>query len=216
MDMQKLKERIEALSHKFLGTQMKAEKADPLGFTPDLELIAAFRLLAHAEIETFLEERAKAGLAHAKRSSGKYGDRLCILMSLAGNLNRRADLTKIQKQEDFFVLRDSLVQAAEKSISENNGIKRDSFLSLNLYSGNSNIGIDETLLSELDSFGSSRGDVAHKPIGRVATIQAPSDENEAALRLLRLLEQYCKPVRTSRSPITLMRQRRRLQKVTKR
>ena len=57
-----LSSRIEALRDKFVRDQLTAESADPAGFTPDPDRLAAFRLLTHAEFEDFLEAKAREGL----------------------------------------------------------------------------------------------------------------------------------------------------------
>ena len=43
--------------------QVAAQRADPLGYVADADALAAFRLLAHAEFEEYLERKATDGLA---------------------------------------------------------------------------------------------------------------------------------------------------------
>jgi len=53
-----LSNRLNELSLKFIEDQAAAEIADMAAFQPDLDRLAAFRLLIHAEIEDFLEAKA--------------------------------------------------------------------------------------------------------------------------------------------------------------
>ena len=52
-----LQDRIANLTQKFVADQVAAEKSDPLTFAPDLDFLAAYRLLVHAELEDFLEAK---------------------------------------------------------------------------------------------------------------------------------------------------------------
>ena len=58
-----LQRRIDELSQKFIDDQVEAERLDPTTFQPDLDRLAAYRLLVHAELEDFLEAKAKERLA---------------------------------------------------------------------------------------------------------------------------------------------------------
>lgn len=85
----------------------------------------------------------------------------------------------------------SLIATAEQKIIDNNGIKTRSFLMLCILFGVMPDDVDQTLLSTLDSYGSNRGDVAHRSISRVRTIQAPTDEKSSAITILQLLKSLC-------------------------
>ena len=64
-----LEKRLKELSAKFVDDQIAEENADPLTFTPDTDRLAAFRLLAHAEFEDFLEQKAQEGLSEIAQAS---------------------------------------------------------------------------------------------------------------------------------------------------
>jgi hypothetical protein len=49
-----LQTRLNDLCIKFLDVEISSELENPATFAPDLDKLAAFRLLIHAEVETFL------------------------------------------------------------------------------------------------------------------------------------------------------------------
>ena len=83
-----LSERVAALFGKFASDQVADETANPLTFQPDLDRLAAFKLLVHAEIEDFLEAKAKENLvALAASVSGpawvrRFPELLCLAIEL--------------------------------------------------------------------------------------------------------------------------------------
>jgi hypothetical protein len=59
-----LETRVKALKKKFVQDQVKLENKNPTEFIADLDRLAAFRLLVHAEFEEYLENKAREGLNH--------------------------------------------------------------------------------------------------------------------------------------------------------
>ena len=57
-----LQRRVDELGRKFVNDQAAAELASPTMFVPDLDQLAAYRLLVHAKLEDFLEAKAKEGI----------------------------------------------------------------------------------------------------------------------------------------------------------
>src|SRR3990167_1522602 len=80
-----LQDRLAELSTKFVADQAAAENADPATFQPDLDRLAAFRLLIHAEIEDFLEVKAKENIAaiYARLNSASWMRQSPELLPLA-------------------------------------------------------------------------------------------------------------------------------------
>lgn len=184
-----LRARISALKSKFVDAQLATERADPLTFTPDIDNLAAFRLLAHAEFEDYLETKARDGLVEIELAfrGGQNTVRqnlnvLVIAMSLSRPL--RFEL------HDWSTEVNELIRAAREWIGKNNGIKDASFTMLSVFSGKMPDEVDGALSASLSTYGSSRGDVAHRSATRVATIQAPSVEAQAVEDLVKGLDSY--------------------------
>lgn len=187
--MPALRARIRTLQAKYVDPQLAAERANPLTFMPDVDNLAAFRLLAHAEFEEYLERKARDGLASidAAFRSGQNTVRqnisvLVIAMSLSKQL--RFELTYWSADVT------DLLRSARDWIGKNNGIKDASFTMLSVFSGKMPDEVDSALSASLSTYGVSRGDVAHKSATRVTTIQSPSIEVQAVENLIAGLESY--------------------------
>jgi hypothetical protein len=190
---QHLETRISILVQTFLADQIQSERLDPTGFTPNPERLAAFRLLAHAEFEEFIENKAKEGLSRLKALAASTGFRIRDmhqLLAIAHFLHFDVGLVSPFDHTSYISKSQTLIKKAEKEISDNNGIKRHSFLLLCIFFGVMPDEVDQTLLSTLDSYGSNRGDVAHKSISRIRSIQAPSDEKINATTIVNLLKTF--------------------------
>ena len=187
--MPALKARIVALRAKFVDAQLATERADPLGFSPDTDGLAAFRLLAHAEFEDYLETKARDGLttmeAGFRGGASTIRQNLSVLV-IALVLPRQVRFELAHWTTDVI----DLINAAREWIGKNNGIKDVSFTMLSIFSGKMPDEVDGALSASLSSYGTSRGDVAHKSATRVATIQAPSSEAQAVDDLVTALDSY--------------------------
>lgn len=187
--MPALRGRIGVLRAKFVDAQLATERADPLAFVPDIDNLVAFRLLAHAEFEDYLETKARDGLASMEAAfrSGQNTVRqnlnaLVIAMSLAKPLRFEPPNWPTDVAE--------LLRAAREWIGKNNGIKDASFTMLSVFCGKMPDEVDGALSASLSTYGTSRGDVAHKSATRVTTIQAPSAEAQAVEDLITALDGY--------------------------
>lgn len=187
-----LKERLVELSQKFLDDQIANESADPIGFQPDLDRLAAFRLLMHAEIEDFLERKAKENLSAI--SSTMLAEKSLIafpeLFSIAAALKRPFENRDIFDLAIFKSEVTALINSAKLVIAENNGIKEKSFNTLSVLAGKSIDQIDSTLSASLNSYGKDRGEVAHQSAVRANSINAPSAELGSAQNLVTELGNY--------------------------
>lgn len=184
-----LRTRIAALRAKFVDAQLATERADPLTFTPDIDNLAAFRLLAHAEFEEYLETKARDGLHDIevafRRGQNTVRQNLNVLV-IAISLSRQLRFELPDWSTDVT----ELLRAAREWIAKNNGIKDASFTMLSVFSGKMPDEVDGALSASLSTYGSSRGDVAHRSATRVATIQAPSVEAKAVDDLVDGLDLY--------------------------
>lgn len=189
-----LETRLTDLRVKFLDDQINAEIADLATFSPDLDSIAAFRLLMHAEIEDFLERKAKENLdkinlqltASTTGSSRLFPE----LFYIAAVVKRPLDLTHTF---DMVALKNhisSMIGTARGIVKDNNGIKEGAFNTLSVFAGKTADEIDSTLSASLNSYGKIRGDVAHQSTRHSSTINAPSIEFSSAKYLVEGLASY--------------------------
>lgn len=188
-----LQERITLLSAKFVDDQIISETTNPSEFIPDVERLAAFRLLVHAEIEDYIEKKARNWLNVLKNHIGNKSynvksviDLYVVAMFLESPLSFKIPF-------DINMFTDELQQIlnhANKVIDGNNGIKLESFLKLSILCGKHIDEIDYAIATLLSEYGRKRGDVAHKSTSRVTNIQAPSAELSTAKNILSALKNY--------------------------
>jgi hypothetical protein len=145
----------------------------------ELDQIRAFRLLAHAEIEAFLEDRAKSIMSkyfinwkNKNRASIVIMNLLCFSKVDKANSGNRTTPTVIHEAYLDF----------EKIIENNKGVKEHNLNAMYLPIGYK---VDQTLLNTLNSFGKDRGNVAHTsaktqqpidPVSEVSTINLIMNE----------------------------------------
>lgn len=188
-----LESRISDLKIKFLKSQLDEELVDPVTFTPDVEMIAAFKLLAHAEIEDYIEKKARKWIASKELliDSGSYNiAQVLDLYPLLQLLKKEIPLdVPFDKNKCSTVLKAAFKDAREQ-IKENNGIKSESFTRLSLMCGKLIDEIDSSISVLLTQYGKARGDVAHVSTARAENIQAPSVEARQVEQILLGLKTY--------------------------
>ncbi|MCA0300073.1 MAG: hypothetical protein LCH68_13870 [Proteobacteria bacterium] len=181
-----LSSRHAELCAKFLDSEVSAELADPAGFSPDLDKLAAFRLLFHAEIETFLEAKAVERLSIIKSDidSGVWHRANPCVLSLYLLVKNFIQKDGALSDDDLKAHFLSVLGSARSRVKESNGIKSDAFTFLSVAAGKTLDEIDLTLLSALNSYGKHRGDVAHSSAIRVRSLVAPSSERKTSFELV--------------------------------
>lgn len=191
-----LKDRLAELSQKFLKDQIASESADPIGFQPDFDRLAAFRLLMHAEIEDFLERKAKENLSAISSTLAEEKSLIAYpeLFSIAAALKRSFGNSDIFDLAIFKGEVAALINCARKVVAENNGIKENSFNALSVFAGKSIDQVDSTLSASLNSYGKDRGEVAHQSAVRVRSMNAPSAELSSAQNLVTELGNYFRAI----------------------
>lgn len=188
-----LHSRLTELSKKFVDQQIEYEIADPIIFIPDLDQLAAYRLLMHAELEDFLEKKAGEGIRSLYNAIGIQGDfsefysRAFLLFSLT---KQSLQLIDFEDRHSVIFSMQTLVDMALKEIKNNNGIKSRSFILLSFCAGKSIDQVDQELLASLKSYGKERGEVAHQSVTRTKTLQAPTTEKKNATELVEKLAKY--------------------------
>lgn len=186
-----LVDRVAELESKFVADQAAAEAADPTGFSVDLDRLAAFRLLVHAELEWFLESKATEhiNLLDASLSAATPWMRTApALLPLAVVTSKTPPVGLDAAGFSAFVA--ELIAAARAVVRENNGVKEKAFWALSVCAGKTVDEIDNALSASLNSYGKDRGEVAHRSVTHTRCIQAPSAELLSARDLVRQLGLY--------------------------
>jgi hypothetical protein len=159
-----------------------------------LDHARGYRLLAHAEIEAFLEDRAQqVAIGSLKRFRLDGRPRHVLMNLLAFNLVQ--DEVKLQKLKDVYATKTMycgeaigiVTTAFNRALAMNNGIREVNVLRVLLPLGLDPHLIDPAWLSTLDAFGLNRGEIAHKSMKTHQQID-PQDELNTTHILLRGLE----------------------------
>lgn len=188
-----LQDRLDELTLKFMKDQVDAESLDPTGFQPDLDKLAAFRLLVHGEIEDFLEAKAKdnvAAISARIASNSLWMRKSPELLAVAIALKKPLPGQEYLEQAKFSTFVTDLLSSAKTAITDNNGVKTPSFVLLSLLSGKTIDEIDGVLSNSLNSYGKNRGDVAHKSVTHSTTLNAPSTELANAQSLVQEIAKF--------------------------
>lgn len=130
----------------------------PTGTYSALQLDRArgYRLLVHAEIEAFLEDRASEVAS-------------TVFNSWIGDLRPRHTIVSLlaflrPSEKSFKSVREAVGYSFAKfneAVRNNNGIKEDNLVKFLPHVGIDWSAIDGTWLSTLNSFGTARGEIAH-------------------------------------------------------
>ena len=188
-----LDRRVSDLTKKFVDDQILSETKDPISFSPDLDRLAAYRLLVHAEIEQFLEAKAREYLSVVEGwiRSGSTWMRQCPgLVALAVALNKPLPNSEHLETDKLGTFAIEVISSAKNKVAENNSIKSPAFLFLSLCAGKTIDEIGSGLSLTLNSYGKNRGDVAHKSVEHTTSIQAPSAERSTAVTIVSELALY--------------------------
>ncbi|MFJ6096612.1 hypothetical protein [Williamsia muralis] len=183
-----LSKRITALRRSLLPSSFS-----PTGsYAPRLhERAKAFRLLAHAEFESYLEsivldlvqERVNAWI-----SSGKLSITLAALLAYADSEPAKMTSLLTPPQKVSPALNDRIIAARNSFNSlvrtQNHGIREMNVLKLVLPTGLDPASLDMTWLASLDSWAKDRGDIAHNTHTRVRALIDPGKELRDARMIL--------------------------------
>lgn len=178
-----LKKELNRLKKQFLP------KINPTGkYTArQLSLTLAYRVLAHAEIESYLEDRAWEVALDAKKvwdSIGETRRSLICLVAFSGQIMDLPPDTLTPKKPAKEVPPEKLrvsekiklsVNYFKKVIDNNHGLKEANILALLLPIGIDSNDLDSAWLATMNTFGKERGSVAHSSSG---TIQPPDPASE--------------------------------------
>lgn len=167
-------------------------KINPIGTYSDRQLsrTLAYRVLAHAEIESYLEDRAWEVVQDAKRvwdTTGKTRLTLITLVAFSGQMmetppttltptkgSKTIGLDKIKISKKI----DSAIQCFKWVIDQNHGVKEANILALLLPIGIDSDDLDTAWLATMNTFGKERGIIAHTSATSYRTVQPPDPANE--------------------------------------
>nr|WSW59780.1 HEPN domain-containing protein [Streptomyces sp. NBC_00998] len=184
-----LEKRITELRHSFLPAEF-----DPTGLYEDLtyEHTRAFRVLAHAEFESFIEDRVIGLIDEAISRWQAQGEVSAVLLAAVAyretahpipeSLNEAAT-----KRKKFPTLKER-VEGARSDLhryvrNQNHGIKEKNLLRMLLPIGVDQDALDTEWLSNVDTWATARGDAAHKG-AKVQVQPDPQKEKDAVERVL--------------------------------
>ena len=153
----------------------------PTGSYSELQLDRArgYRLLVHAEIEAFLEERASEVVTNAfDLWRADFKPRHTLISLLACLRPSDKSFTSLTEAVGFSFGR------FNQAIKDNNGIKQENLQKFLPPAGIDWATIDETWLSTLNSFGTARGEIAHTSIRVHQPIDPKGEYDTVKIRIL--------------------------------
>jgi hypothetical protein len=187
-------------SDKFITLEMQLDRLkdeflpeiSPTGSYSESQLsrTAAYRVLAHAEIESYLEERAWTIVIDAKKAweTGKTTRTLICLLGFSDlTMDKPPDTLKKpsnvkqdnhDKRLEITEKINSAIKSFKKVIDNNHGLKEKNILALLLPIGIDSDDLDPAWLADMNTFGEKRGLVAHTSATSYMTIQTPDPANE--------------------------------------
>lgn len=171
----KLVRRIEYLENSMLP----ASKINGNYTRKEQDLIRGFVVLVHAEVESYLEDRASAKIKSELskwRNDRKRSNCIKAAMAFLSNeINFLNDTNK--KSLEHRVVR--VVNHYLGLIQKNNGIKKKNVYALLLPIGLEVENIDPLWLEEMNSFGAFRGEIVHT----THSVQSPIDRDVQLVRI---------------------------------
>lgn len=153
-----------------------------------------YRLLAHAEIESFIEEIAKEAavtkISEWKKKRLASDLLICFLAFYHAGWTSEPENEPINDQNSRPKVRDSVSEAVDMAMRQynailesNHGIREPNIKKMILPLGVRKEDLDHTWLIEMDQFGRNRGDLAHNSFKALQPID-PKSELETINRLL--------------------------------
>lgn len=151
----------------------------------------AYRVLVHAEIESYLEDRVSdiAKEALRKWNSNKVATTTLLALIAFSDREMRSppasiqppQPTQSQKWNELLYLQEKANLASKAfflTVKNNHGLREANILSLFLPIGVDPNALSPNWLANMDSFGALRGEAAHKSSQNICIQQAPDPQNE--------------------------------------
>jgi hypothetical protein len=136
--------------------------------------IRAFRVLAHAECESFIEKIAAAAVARAEKEWKRSSKATSVMRAVAHAFCRDRQVSAKHTRYDH-----GLKQFREV-IKKNNGLKEKNLCAIFLPLGLDETVLNVTWLQVMDTFGHERGIVAHGSVGVVMLLDPKNEKARLA------------------------------------
>lgn len=160
-----------------------------------------FRLLVHAEIESYLEDVSVSVVTNAIKQWKSGGNASRSLVSFLASYHSSWNIVDTLNNEQLIAIAKSrrdikdsvnaIIDLAQtqfhSKVKSNHGIKEENFLLLILPTGIDPSELDQTWITNLDSYGSLRGEIAHKSHHTTGLVN-PKDESDKVTALIKGLE----------------------------
>ena len=144
-----------------------------------LDRARGYRVLVHAEIEAYLEDRVKELMLTAKRAWDADGTPSAVLIALMGYAKSVATVpSALPTASSNSTLRqrlDESVRHHAHRLKENHGIRTRNVLELLLPIGLDESVLDPVWVAQMDAFGVARGDIAHGSAMTVSSIDPATE-----------------------------------------
>lgn len=182
-----------------LRKHLLPRKFSPTGNYTDIQLdrTRGYRMLVHAEIESYLEDIVKETVTDCIRNWKSNRKPSSLLIAFLASYHSSWSVNDETSNEEIIQIAKSrkrkdsvseIITAAMgqfvKIIEGNHGVREDNFKSLILPTGVDIDQLDQTWLTNLDNFGKLRGEIAHKT-KRTTTQVNPKDEFDRVKSLLK-------------------------------
>ncbi len=189
VDHTSLSSRIDELVVRFVDFDIPLDRGPT---SEELDRIAAFKLLVHAELEGFVEARTTYAVDEALRlwKAQRKVTRALMMLALRWSAIDECRLSFGVANTEFDQQVERCAQRAREEIDANNGIKLEALQRLACSAGFLVDDLQATLTGAANSYGKDRGDVAHKPVGKVRSLNDPRAEAAAARGLVDELKAF--------------------------
>jgi len=172
-----LVERLCELRHCFLP-----KKFDPYGNYDNGELLkaSAYVVLVHAELESFIEDRARQTASASIKSWKDHKRANCVLVGLVAkyskiyNVNEGGNNEKINITDQI----DKSMEAFSKDIEGNHGIREYNISKLLTSIGIEMESFDATWILNMNNYSKKRGEIAHQSRKKYSTTKQINPEEE--------------------------------------
>jgi len=142
----------------------------------ELDRARGFRLLAHAEIEAFIEdvtfEKAKMSVSNWDNRQVTSETLFCLLVHYHQGFPTDVDQPPAFPDTSRLKVKDAIKEAVTAALKQyrilqdnNHGVKEENLLRLILPVGIRRDDLDPLWITNLNEFGKKRGDVAHRAVG---------------------------------------------------
>jgi hypothetical protein len=173
-----LEARINQLKRDLLPIQNLTGNYSP----KEQDLIRAFRILSHAEFENFIEDLATAISQRAYQKFTQQGTSGRVLRHIHQSFCREKEIELSDSESDRL---QSAFRKFNATVKKNHGLRSTNIQSLFLPLGIDPSEFDTAWLNSMDTFGESRGAVAHAGSAfQVTVVLDPVVENTTVTQLL--------------------------------